>query len=1334
MHQWETQFDEIALSKGKKLQREGKVEQIKQDEKIISGEIPGQKRYAVTITMKNGIPGRMKCHCPKYVGGSKCEHMAALLYAVYGIEEDEQKREEAKKKAEQEAVQRRIEEDERQKIREEAQRRIEARAAEKAAKRAERKRKRKEAEEAVRLAAEEAARQREEEIRKEQEERERKQKEEAERKQAELLEREKAEAERQEKKERKIREAIARASQREKEEEPVSRKNEDWNQETYNYYDMKTIRSELDLPKEDMKKGKQLAAAGKISIDDIRRGYINNDPSPVAEVRATGHAMNQEFSMYLLISRDEVLRRQCDCPECRKKPYWYFGEGKCAYMAGLVEMVDDYLNQNSIGDATDRVASSLLYAVHGRHENQVISEQQTREKSLNLVPRLNETEGSLNLSFRIGEQKMFVVKNLFELCEHVEKSETARYGSKTEINHQIRNFTEEGLKWYQFIQGLVQEELQLEERIDREGGYYQPAASAKGKFTLYGKNLDEFCRLLGTDSVEYEGLEEGKKQKRMIHCLEQNPKVSMTIREADFGDDIFHGIDVSCRMPVFYRGTDAIYFIEGNGLCKAKASVVEPLKLLIDRSDEGFLKFQVGRNNLSDFYYMVLPEFEDAVDIMEENSERIHSYLPPEVRFVFYLDADKDNIYCRVRAQYGDAEESVFDLLKPNSEHSMKRYRMANKESEIIYRISQIFPGKDFERECFHCEEDETQMYEVLEHGAEQLLELGEVRYTQKFRNLFSVRKMKLSLGVSVSSGMLNLDIVTEDMSGDELLDVLKSYRTRKKYYRMKNGDFMSLENDSFEMLEELMHALNLSPKELAKGQIKCPAYRTLYLDKLLKEHSEIYNTRDSYFREMVKNFKTINDADYDVPASLDEIMRGYQKNGYRWMRTLENCHFGGILADDMGLGKTLQAISLLLAAKEEGKKGTSLIVCPASLVFNWGEELKKFAETLKVLLVAGTQGERQQLLEEYDQSDVVVTSYDLLKRDISNYEGKQFLYQIIDEAQYIKNHTTAVAKAVKVIQSEYRFAMTGTPIENRLSELWSIFDYLMPGFFYSYDVFKKELEQPIVKNQDEAAMERLQKMAGTFILRRLKENVLKDLPEKMEETRYVKMNQEQQRLYDAQVVHMRKQLEGQGEEEFKKNKMQIFAELTRLRQICCDPSLCFENYKGDSAKLESCLELVQSAIDGGHKILLFSQFTSMLEIIQERLKNLGIEHYVITGATPKDKRLHMVKAFNQDQTPVFLISLKAGGVGLNLTGADVVIHYDPWWNQAVQNQATDRAHRIGQKNKVVVYKVIMKHSIEEKIQKLQETKKDLADQIVNAQAGQIASMNREELIELLGI
>ena len=422
----------------------------------------------------------------------------------------------------------------------------------------------------------------------------------------------------------------------------------------------------------------------------------------------------------------------------------------------------------------------------------------------------------------------------------------------------------------------------------------------------------------------------------------------------------------------------------------------------------------------------------------------------------------------------------------------------------------------------------------------------------------------------------------------------------------------------------------------------------------------------------------------------------------------------------------------MLLAEKQEGSIGTSLIICPASLVYNWAEEFHRFAPELTVCPVEGNQAERGEIIERSGKWDVLISSYDHLKRDVQAYEGKVFLYEVLDEAQFIKNQSTASAKAVKVIRAKHRFALTGTPIENRLSELWSIFDFLMPGFLYRYETFRKEMEKPIAKEGNEEASLRLKRMVSPFILRRLKTEVLKDLPEKVEESHIVRFGEEQQKLYDAQVLRMKNLLEKENEESFRKSKIQILAELTRIRQICCDPALLFENYEGGSAKMEACMDLVRSAMEGEHRILLFSQFTSMLDLLKERLGQEGIAYYEITGATPKKERMRLVSEFNNGDVPLFLISLRAGGTGLNLTGADIVIHYDPWWNAAAQNQATDRAHRIGQQKPVTVFKLIAKDSIEEKIQQLQEKKLNLADEIIGGEQVSFSSLTREDLLEMI--
>lgn len=1153
--------------------------------------------------------------------------------------------------------------------------------------------------------------------------------------------------------------------------------------ENYNYFDGSSIRQSVEIPAAAIRDGCRLWQQGKIEIEEISSGFDRVTGEPLGQVTARGKNGRDEFPIRITFSRTKVIYSACSCPKCRRDYYsWHENKTSCPYKAGLLTALEEYLSTHNIGDMTDSAALSLLRSFHRKQTFRMMADAGVQEGSLKLMPRLTRKEERLFVSFRVGASKLFVVKRLDDFCRNVRVGATDVYGSNTELNHSMDNFTPEGKSWIRFIERIVQEEEAFSRRLWESRNYQAYRQAGVGSsIELFGWRLDEFYGLLADGAVEFEDKDAAEKKKGTLRCGSGNPRVTMRISQKRLKNDReFHGITVSGTLPKLYFGSDTAYYIGDDMLLRVDKSFlekIEPLTGLAAKNDS--FRFQVGRNNLAEFYYRVLPELEDVVDVSETEPEKFRSYLPPEAHFIYYLDAPEGDVTCRVSARYGDIEipvtqpayeegSGVFagtqdaraggneptagtqSARKGTGERAgapveWRPFRDAVREQEALYLAAQWFPAADAQTGALCCGGDEELVYRVMKSGVAKLMENGEVQCTKRFLNYRVVNRVRVSVGVSVSSGMLDLKISSEDVPQQELLELLAGYRLKKKYYRLKDGSFVDMEDTSLKMLSELTEAMHVKPKDFLRGNLQLPMYRTLYLDRLLEENEGVYSSRDSRFREMVKGFKTVKDADFEEPASLSGIMRGYQKNGYKWLRTLENWRFGGILADDMGLGKTVQAIAVLLAAKEEAQAGrtpgqnmtaapapTALVVAPASLVFNWGEELARFAPQLTVCLVTGTQEERREKIARWREADVLVTSYDLLKRDVTQYEDKQFRYEIIDEAQYIKNHATAAARAVKAVKSEIRFALTGTPIENRLSELWSIFDYLMPGFLYSYETFRRELETPIVKNGDEDARRRLQRMAGPFILRRLKEDVLEDLPEKLEEIRYVRLGGEQQKLYDAQVLHMKEGIAGQSTEEFNKNKMKILAELTRLRQICCDPSLCFENYHGGAAKVEAVLDLIRSAADGGHRILLFSQFTSMLEILQRELNEAGISYETITGATSKEKRLQRVKAFNEGSAPVFLISLKAGGVGLNLTGADVVIHYDPWWNLAVQNQATDRAHRIGQTRKVTVYKLLVKNSIEEKIQQLQETKKDLADQIVGSGGGQPGQMSREELLELL--
>jgi SNF2 family DNA or RNA helicase len=467
------------------------------------------------------------------------------------------------------------------------------------------------------------------------------------------------------------------------------------------------------------------------------------------------------------------------------------------------------------------------------------------------------------------------------------------------------------------------------------------------------------------------------------------------------------------------------------------------------------------------------------------------------------------------------------------------------------------------------------------------------------------------------------------------------------------------------------------------------------------------------------------------IPKHIAASIRPYQVEGVHWLEKLRSMYLNGILADDMGLGKTLQAIIAITQCHENEKNRTSIVVCPTSLLYNWKEEIGKFNPKLKVVIVDGVPNQRKKMIDNIKDIDVAITSYTLMQKDVELYKNTTFAYAILDEAQHIKNRATCNAKSVKMIQASHRLILTGTPIENCLSDLWSLFDFLMPNLLSSFDRFAEKYIRGIDPHQN---MEHLKKKASPFILRRMKTDVLKDLPPVSEILYHTQLSPVQEELYKSYAASAKEELIKLVQKEgFEKIQIHVLATLTRLKQICCHPAI-FAKEKaepGDSAKYEMLLELLETLIEGEHKIVIFSQYTQMLDIMRQDFNNRGIQFSYLDGTTKN--RLDVVKEFNENKKiPIFLVSLKAGGVGLNITGADTVIHYDMWWNPAVENQATDRVHRIGQTKSVSAYKLITVGTIEEKIVELQKKKKGLVKKVVNCDDEAIAKLTWEDVLELL--
>ena len=740
-------------------------------------------------------------------------------------------------------------------------------------------------------------------------------------------------------------------------------------------------------------------------------------------------------------------------------------------------------------------------------------------------------------------------------------------------------------------------------------------------------------------------------------------------------------------------------------------------------------EYHVNEEDMPVLCTSVLPSLEEYSVLKKPDS--LERYMPKPCEILLYLDYVDRTLIASVYSQYGEARYNLIEGLEVKD-----LYRDMKKEQYAAKLAGSYLQYADEEKNLLYIpEEDEEAQYRLLSTGIAQFQQIAEVYISESLKRLRVLKSPKITMGITRNSGLLDITLQTERLEPGELEGLLSSYRRRRKYYRLKNGDFLELEDNGLSAVAELAEGLELSVEELEEGHIRVPEYRSFYLDQVLRENEGIVEVkRSSSYKAFLRSMKNVEDSDYEVPAGLNAELRPYQKFGFRWLMTLGAMGFGGILADDMGLGKTVQAIAYLAAVKENYEGDTtrhSLIICPASLVYNWESEIHRFAPGLTVETVVGGAGSRKEKIRN-SRADILLTSYDLLKRDVEAYQEALFDTVFIDEAQNIKNHGTQTAKAVKALGCARRFALTGTPIENSLSELWSIFDFLMPGFLGAYKHFREKYEQPVAARQDEVAAERLRRMIRPFILRRLKKEVLKELPDKLEEVVYSRMETAQREIYEARVQKLLDSLSRQSQEEYRVGKLQILAELTHLRQLCCDPSLVYENYDGGAAKVDTCVELVSNAVEAGNKVLLFSQFTSMLDIIRRRLDEAGIGYYILTGSTSKEKRNELVKSFNGDGPPVFLISLKAGGTGLNLTAASIVIHFDPWWNQAAQNQATDRAHRIGQQQVVTVYKLIMKDTLEEKILEMQERKAGLSEEIMAD--GSISEVigSKEEFMEIL--
>ena len=730
---------------------------------------------------------------------------------------------------------------------------------------------------------------------------------------------------------------------------------------------------------------------------------------------------------------------------------------------------------------TSSSARLMIREYTNRQVAQIVAEEEKGE--VEFIPRLLFSRREILMEAGLKKRREYQLKDLASFALAMREGRYVEYGRGLAFNHDFQAFTEESRKTARLTAELAFSYLEHYRQIRRGG---MPAEPALRALRLSRGDLDRFFGLNTGRAIR---CEDARGQQRELTVVREDPDFAVLVKRAGKS-----GISVTVPSGMAaFEGEKRLYVADEHHIfcCSTEYGNVMGIFLtgiLGGQEEPG--KLLIHERDVPLFYERVLSRME-PLGILSQEGVELENWRPEPLEAVFDFDCDEKGRLCLIpRLSYGDYSFHPLD----DGDVPKNICRDVPGEFRISRLITRYFAAREEGAGRLFLPEGEEAVYRLLDEGMEEFRSLGEIRLSGSVKALTIRRPPEISMGVSVSDGWLTLTVDTGDLTGGELLKVLDAYTQKKKYYRLKNGEFLKLSDDGFMTIETIREGLSLGKAELAKKTILLPSFRALYLDQALREDGHISLKRDSGYKALIRGMKSVEDSDYDVPSSFTGELKAYQKTGYRWLRTLDHWGFGGILADDMGLGKTIQVIALLLSAAQEG---TSLIVCPASLIYNWEHELYRFAPSLKTATAAGTMSERRELLEQMEEYQVVITSYELLKRDQEWYEKQQFRFQIIDEAQCIKNAATKSAKAVKAVRARTRFALTGTPVENHLGELWSIFDYLMPGFLFSYQKFRKLYEIPIVKEGNETAASNLRRLIGPFVLRRLKKDVMKELPEK---------------------------------------------------------------------------------------------------------------------------------------------------------------------------------------------------------------------------------------------
>ena len=913
----------------------------------------------------------------------------------------------------------------------------------------------------------------------------------------------------------------------------------------------------------------------------------------------------------------------------------------------------------------------------------------------------------VRVSLRVGQERMYVVKSMAQFLTAMEEKTSMAFGKGFVLEPEWMGFAGVDAK----ILKLLQEAAYV---CALEGSLAQTGLEAK-YLTMPARYMPRLMQLLMAKPFR---ISFGEEVTAITGVFDGQAELLFGVLRSG------RELEIRAQMPRSLRPltADCAYvFCEGDVLRLPEAQR-EIVRVILRAGQGGQAAFRFEAEQSARVISELLPALERAGTVTLDGSlaERIVR-RPLSVKA--YIDRDDRIVVAKMVFRYGDDEIDPFAPAAPgeSGEENLLMLRDSAGEHAALDLLASAGFCMQRGRVVLMGQE---MIYKFLTEGIYALQKVAEVYCSDAFRRM-TPRRPHFTGTLRMQDGGMQLLVTENGEPTAEIAAILAALRDRKRYFRLRDGSFLDLTD--MEEWRELAEAAvggavireEDEPEGIERGVLEVEAFRAAYMLSLL-EGSALPVHADSSVRELVSSM----DADGEpCPEPLRGMLRPYQLRGFMWMQALDRLHMGGILADDMGLGKTIQVIALLVWAcgKREDRR-PSIVVAPTSLVYNWHAEISRFAPQLRVAVSEGTQAQRSQTIARLMDGDcgvdVYITSYPLIRRDIGQLQSVAFRFAILDEAQYIKNAMSVGAGAVKQLRAQTRFALTGTPMENHPGELWSIFDFVLPGYLLSFAQFMHRFG-------DGGEMDVLRRRIRPFLLRRLKGDVLRELPEKNEIPMLADMTEEQRRVYQASLLRLRPQVEGMLSAG---NRIEVLSAITELREICGHPSLVLPDYAASSGKLDLLLDVLPGALEAGHRALIFSQFTRMLRILQRRLEAAGIDCLYLDGDTPPKRRIELVEEFNGGRGQVFLISLKAGGSGLNLVGADTVIHYDPWWNPAAEDQATDRAHRIGQKNTVTVIRLITRGTIEEQVVRLGQRKRELFDQMITAGEQMPGTLTQEDI------